>query len=55
MEGLAFQRFDDQFNELMPKVKDFAILMEEIKMQLINTAEAMDEQDEALSRNFGFK
>ncbi|MEW9676383.1 WXG100 family type VII secretion target [Lentibacillus sp. L22] len=54
-EGRAFERFDDQFNELRPKVKDFAQLMQEIQVQLQKTAEAVAEQDEALSQNFGLR
>ncbi|RDW16466.1 WXG100 family type VII secretion target [Oceanobacillus arenosus] len=54
-EGRAFDRFDDQFRELEPKVKDFSQLMQEIEMQLTKTAEAVAQQDEALSQNFGFR
>lgn len=54
-EGLAFDRFDDQFRELEPKVRDFSILMKQIEEQLIKTADAMAEQDAALSRNFGLR
>ncbi|MFA8439387.1 WXG100 family type VII secretion target [Pueribacillus sp. YX66] len=52
-EGRAFNRFDDQFNQLKPRVQDFAQLMEEINMQLTKTADAVAQHDEALSRNFG--
>lgn len=52
-EGRAFERFDDQFNQLSPKVQNFSQLLEEIKNQLIKTADAVAQQDEALSRNFG--
>lgn len=52
-EGRAFERFDEQFTDLEPKVERFAQLMLEIQDQLAKTAEAMSDQDEALSRNFG--
>ncbi len=52
-EGRAFQRFDDQFNQLKPKVQNFAQLMEEINTQLNKTAEAVAQHDEQLSQNFG--
>lgn len=52
-EGRAFQRFDEQFSQLSPRVNEFAQLMEEINMQLNKTAEAVAQHDEALSRNFG--
>lgn|SRR5690625_3087888 len=54
-EGQAFRSFDDQFTELKPKVENFAQLMMEIQEQLTKTAEAMQEQDQALSQNFGFR
>lgn len=52
-EGRAFQRFDEQFRQLEPRVQDFAMLMEEINTQLNKTADAVSQHDEALSRNFG--
>ncbi|MUK87580.1 WXG100 family type VII secretion target [Ornithinibacillus sp. L9] len=54
-EGRAFERFDDQFRELTPKVQDFSRLMQEIEMQLTKTAEAVAQQDQALSQNFGLR
>lgn len=54
-EGRAFERFDDQFRELEPRVKDFSELMMEIEMQLTKTAEAVAQQDQALSQNFGLR
>lgn len=53
-EGQAFQRFDDQFNQLKPKVTEFANLMDQIEQQLQKTANAVEEQDQTLSQNFGF-
>lgn len=52
-EGRAFERFDEQFNQLKPRVQDFAQLMQDINIQLNKTADAMAQYDEALSRNFG--
>ncbi|WP_373895106.1 WXG100 family type VII secretion target [Virgibacillus sp. CBA3643] len=52
-KGRAFEQFEMQFEQLKPKVKEFSQLMLEIQNQLTNTAEAVAEQDEALSRNFG--
>lgn len=54
-EGQAFRSFDEQFNDLQPKVQNFAQLMMEIQEQLVKTAEAMEQQDQALSQNFGFR
>lgn len=53
-EGQAFQRFDDQFNQLKPKVTEFANLMDQIEQQLQKTANTVEEQDQTLSQNFGF-
>ncbi|MBC1522400.1 WXG100 family type VII secretion target [Listeria aquatica] len=53
-EGQAFARFDDQFNQLKPKVTEFANLMDQIEQQLQKTATAVEEQDQQLSQNFGF-
>lgn len=54
-EGRAFQGFDDQFNQLKPKVQNFAQLMHDINTQLNRTAEAVAQHDEQLSRNFGLQ
>ena len=52
-EGPAFQGFDRQFNELKPKVREFAELLEQINLQLVSAARAMEEHDQALSQKFG--
>ncbi|PGZ99175.1 WXG100 family type VII secretion target [Bacillus pseudomycoides] len=54
-EGRAFQGFDQQFNELKPKVQSFSQLLHDINVQLDKTAQAVSEHDEQLSRNFGLK
>ncbi|WP_077310017.1 WXG100 family type VII secretion target [Terribacillus halophilus] len=54
-EGRAFDRFDDQFVQLRPKVQEFSQLMLDIQAQLEKTAQAVQEQDQALSQNFGFR
>ena len=53
-EGRAFEGFDQQFNQLKPKVQNFAQLLQEINM-LNKTAEAVARHDEDLSRNFGLQ
>ncbi|WP_212926500.1 WXG100 family type VII secretion target [Oceanobacillus sp. J11TS1] len=52
-EGRAFDQFEVQFRQLEPKVKEFSQLLLDIQDQLTKTAEAVAQQDEALSRNFG--
>lgn len=54
-EGAAFQGFDDQFIQLKPKVQNFAELMRKINTQLEKTAQAMQQNDKDLSRNFGLQ
>lgn len=54
-EGRAFERFDDQFTELVPKVENFSQLLLDIQTQLRNTAQAVQDQDQALSQNFGLR
>lgn len=52
-EGTAFQKFDEQFNQLKPKVENFSQLLHDINQQLNKTAEAVAETDQQLSQNFG--
>ncbi|SEO94712.1 WXG100 family type VII secretion target [Amphibacillus marinus] len=54
-EGRAFERFDSQFQELVPKVQNFSQLLVDIQTQLQKTAQAVQEQDQALSQNFGLR
>lgn len=54
-EGRAFERFDDQFRDLSKRTEAFAELLLEIQHQLEKTAEAVAQQDEALSQNFGLR
>lgn len=51
--GRAFEEFDNQFVQLSRKSEEFAVLLEQIEKQLKETAQAMSDQDTALSRNFG--
>ena len=54
-EGRAFKSFDDQFRDLEPKVQQFSQLMLQIQTQLVNTADAVESQDQALAQNFGLR
>ncbi|WP_099223957.1 WXG100 family type VII secretion target [Listeria costaricensis] len=54
-EGKAFGAFDEQFNQLKPKVTEFAELMNQINDQLNKTADAVEQHDQELSQNFGFQ
>ncbi|MGX9134443.1 WXG100 family type VII secretion target [Rummeliibacillus sp. JY-2-4R] len=54
-EGKAFEQFDVQFEQLKPKVNNFAELLHDIKVQLDNTADAVEQHDLQLSKNFGLQ
>ena len=54
-EGKAFEQFDVQFEQLTPKVQQFSKLLEEIQGQLQTTANAVEQHDLELSRNFGLQ
>lgn len=53
--GEAFTQFDNQFIDLEPKVMEFSELMKQIETQLTKTADAVQEQDQTLARNFGLR
>jgi len=54
-KGKAFEGFNEQFNQLTPQVRNFADLLQDIQIQLQKTAEAVEQQDQALSQNFGLR
>ncbi len=54
-EGKAFQQFDAQFEQLRPKVESFRDLLFAIKDQLDHTADAVEQHDLQLSKNFGLQ
>ena len=44
-EGSAFQSFEEQFNELSPKIKEFAQLLQDIHAQLVQVADIVEQTD----------
>ncbi|KRM22342.1 WXG100 family type VII secretion target [Latilactobacillus graminis] len=44
-EGNAFDKFDQQFEDLKPKMQDFAQLMDDINNQLKKVAEIIENTD----------
>ncbi len=48
-DGNAFDSFEQQFNELSPKIRQFAELLEEINKQLNHVATTLEETDNALA------
>ncbi|MGC6768060.1 WXG100 family type VII secretion target [Enterococcus sp. LJL51] len=54
-EGEAARQFDAQFQELSPKVQQFAELLRDINSQLNESARIMRETDEQLSKVYGLQ
>ncbi|EAO77142.1 conserved hypothetical protein, partial [Streptococcus agalactiae H36B] len=43
--GTAFDSFEAQFNELSPKITQFAQLLEDINQQLLKVADVVEQTD----------
>lgn len=52
-EGTAFQSFDNQFNELSPKIREFSELLEEINQQLNKVADIVEQTDADIASQIG--
>lgn len=52
-EGTAFQSFDNQFNELKPKIQEFAQLLQDINQQLNKVAEIIETTDADIASQIG--
>ena len=48
-EGSAFQSFEGQFNELSPKIKEFAQLLQDINAQLVKVADIVEQTDQDIA------
>jgi len=48
-DGSAFDSFEAQFNELSPKIKQFAQLLEDINAQLIKVADIVEQTDQDIA------
>ena len=48
-EGSAFQSFEEQFNELSPKIKEFAQLLQYINAQLVKFADIVEQTDQDIA------
>ena len=47
--GSAFQSFEEQFNELSPKIKEFAQLLQDINAQLVKVADIVEQTDQDIA------
>lgn len=52
-DGQAFDRFEQQFQELVPKVQEFAQLLEEINQQLVSVADTLEQTDQDIASQIG--
>ncbi|HJC03728.1 WXG100 family type VII secretion target [Ligilactobacillus hohenheimensis] len=51
-QGQGFQRFDQEFNQLCPKIQQFAQLLQEIDQKLKQSAQAMSDTDQQIASQF---
>lgn len=52
-EGNAFEKFDQQFTDLKPKVQQFSELLEDIYNQLNKVAEIIESTDNDIANQIG--
>ncbi|EGJ41857.1 virulence factor EsxA [Streptococcus sanguinis SK49] len=48
-DGSAFDSFEAQFNELSPKIKEFAQLLQDINAQLVKVADIVEQTDQDIA------
>ncbi|MGL5042331.1 MAG: WXG100 family type VII secretion target [Culicoidibacterales bacterium] len=54
-DGVAWQAFENQYNDLVPKVEAFRQLLEDIERQLKEVARVVEQTDQDISNKLGFK
>jgi len=54
-EGEAWQKFDEQFEDLSKKVNDFSQLLRDINQQLNEVARVIADTDAEIASKLGFK
>ncbi len=52
-QGSGFDRFNDEFQQLSPKIQQFAQLLDEINQKLNQSAQAMSDTDSQIASQFG--
>jgi len=53
-DGTAWDKFDEQFNDLKPKVESFSELLNDIDKQLKEVARVVEETDAEIASKLGF-
>lgn len=51
-KGSGFDRFDAEFKQLVPKIQQFAQLLDEINQKLVQSANAMQDTDQQIASQF---
>ena len=51
-KGSGFDHFNDEFNQLTPKITQFAQLLNEISNKLTSSANAMQDTDQQIASQF---
>lgn len=52
-EGVAWERFDQQFNDLVPQVQQFSQLLDDIYQQLLSVADTIEQTDQDIASRIG--
>lgn len=52
-EGAAWDRFDQQFQDLVPQVQQFSQLLEDIYQQLLSVADTIEQTDQDIASKIG--
>lgn len=52
-DGQAFDRFEQQFNELKPKIQEFSQLLDDINQQLVSVADTLEQTDQDIASQIG--
>lgn len=52
-KGAAWERFDQQFQNLAPQVQQFSQLLEDIYQQLLSVADTIEQTDQDIASQIG--
>lgn len=53
-QGSGFEHFDNEFRELVPKIRQFSQLLNEINQKLNQSAQAMEDTDNQIASRFEY-
>lgn len=52
-DGQAFDKFEQQFDELKPKIQEFSQLLDDINQQLVSVADTLEQTDQDIASQIG--